>query len=147
MKFPEPLKGKKSQREAASTAQETKTGQPYDPPKFTKRDRAAAEAAVQNSQRQSQEMIQTVAQAMSAPMTQLVEAITASAQQSASSNETITQMLTMSIQHQQQTSSAQQQASASLTKTLTQLAGQQSEILQGIHQQEGQDHKKSKGSQ
>ena len=66
VKFPEPLKGKKSQREAASSAQETKTGQPHDPPKFTKKDKAAAEAAVQSSQRRSQDMVQTVAQAMSA---------------------------------------------------------------------------------
>ncbi len=79
VKFPEPLKGKKSQREAASSAQETKTGQPHDPPKFTKKDKAAAEAAVQSSQRRSQDMVQTVARAMSAPMAQLVEAIAASA--------------------------------------------------------------------
>ena len=147
VKFPEPLKGKKSQREAANAAQEIKTGQPYEPPKFTKKDKAAAEAAVQNSQRQSQDMVQTVAQAMSAPMAQLVEAITASAQQSASSNETITQMLAMSIQQQQQASSAQQQRNATLNQTLTQLAGQQSEVLQVIRQQDGQDHKKKKGGQ
>ena len=41
----------------------------------------------------------------------------------------------------------QQQANASLNQTLTQLAGQQSEVLQVIRQQEGQDHKKKKGSQ
>ena len=146
VKFPKPLVGKKGQREAASVAQETKSGPPYDPPKFTKKDKAAAEAAAQSTQRQNQEMIQTVAQAMSAPMTQLVEAITASAQQSASSNETTTQMLTMSMQ-QQQASPAQQQATASLNQTLTQLAGQQSEVLQVIRQQDGQDHKKQKGGQ
>ena len=92
-------------------------------------------------------MIQTVAQAMSTPMTQLVETITASAQQSASSDETITQMLAMSIQQQQQASSAQQQMNASLNQTLTQLAGQQSQVLQVIRQQDGQDHKKKKGGQ
>ena len=147
VKFPEPLKGKKSQREAASSAQETKTGQPHDPPKFTKKDKAAAEAAVQSSQRRSQDMVQTVARAMSAPMTQLVEAITAPAQQSASSNETMTQMLAMSIQQQQQASSVQQQTNATPNQTLNQLVGQQSEVLQVIRQQDGQDHKKQKGGQ
>ncbi len=146
-KFPKPLVGKKSQREAASAAQETKSGPPCDPPKFTKKDKAAVEAAAQSPQRQNQEMIQTVAQAMSAPTTQLVEVITASAQQSASSSETITQMPTMSMQQQQQASSAQQQASASLNQTLTQQVGQQSEVLQVIRQQEGLDHKEKKGSQ
>ena len=92
-------------------------------------------------------MVQTMAQAMSAPMTQLVEAITASAQQSASSNETVTQMLAMSIQQQQQASSVQQQTNATLNQTLTQLVGQQSEVLQAIRQQDGQDHKKQKGGQ
>ena len=145
--IPKTIGGKKSQREAASAAQETKSGPPCDPPKFTKKDKAAVEAAAQSPQRQNQEMIQTVAQAMSAPTTQLVEVITASAQQSASSSETITQMPTMSMQQQQQASSAQQQASASLNQTLTQQVGQQSEVLQVIRQQEGLDHKEKKGSQ
>ncbi len=147
-KFASPLKGKKSQREAANLVRETQTGQPHDPPKFTKKDKAAAEAAVQNSQRRNQDMVQAMAQTMmSAPMTQLVEAIAASAQQSASSNETVTQILAMSIQQQQQASSVQQQTNATLNQTLNQLVGQQSEVLQAIRQQDGQDHKKQKGGQ
>ena len=142
-----PLKGKKGQREAANAVRESQTGQPHDPPKFTKKDRAAAEAAVQNSQRRNQDMVQVMTQTLSAPMTQLVEAITAPAQQSASSNETVTQMLAMSIQQQQQASSVQQQTNATLNQTLNQLVGQQSEVLQVIRQQDGQDHKKQKGGQ
>ena len=80
-------------------------------------------------------------------MTQLVEAIAASAQQSASSNETVTQILAMSIQQQLQASSVQQQTNATLNRTLNQLVGQQSEVLQAIRQQDGPDHKKQKGVQ
>ena len=36
---------------------------------------------------------------------------------------------------------------ASLNQTLTQLAGQQSEVLKAVRQQDGQDHKKQKGGQ
>ena len=142
-----PLKGKKSQREALNKARESQEGQPHEPPKLTKKDRAAAEAAVLDSQRHNRDMAQVVNQTLSAPLTQMVEAIAASAQQSASSNETVTQMLAMSIQQQQQASSMQQQTNAAVNQALNQLVGQQAEVLQVIRQQDAQDHKKKKGAQ
>ncbi len=100
-----------------------------------------------DSQRQNRDLAQVMNQTLSAPLTQMVEAITASAQQSASSNDTVTQMLAMSIQQQQQASSLQQQTNAAVNQARNQLVGQQAEVLQAIRQQDAQDHKKKKGAQ